>query len=66
MFGAAFPVRSQVFFPTSVIISNPFEQLFASDMYEVLDPRWASSLLGFIAITMVPIPFVLQKYSIQP
>lgn len=37
--------------------------LFASDMYEALDPRWASSLLGFIAITMVPIPFVLQRYG---
>ncbi|KDR85321.1 hypothetical protein GALMADRAFT_234133 [Galerina marginata CBS 339.88] len=37
--------------------------LFASDMYDALDPRWASSLLGFIAILMVPIPYVLRRYG---
>ncbi|KAF8167782.1 polyamine transporter 1 [Crassisporium funariophilum] len=37
--------------------------LFASDLYKALDPRWASSLLGFIAITMVPIPFVLKNFG---
>ncbi|KAF4623183.1 hypothetical protein D9613_002094 [Agrocybe pediades] len=37
--------------------------LFASDMYDALDPRWASTLLGFIAILMIPIPFVLKRYG---
>ncbi|KAF9569882.1 polyamine transporter 1 [Agrocybe pediades] len=37
--------------------------LFASDMYDALDPRWASTLLGFIAILMIPIPFVLKRYA---
>ncbi|GLA09220.1 hypothetical protein AnigIFM60653_011299 [Aspergillus niger] len=32
--------------------------LFATQMYEKLDYEWASSLLGFIAILLVPIPFI--------
>ncbi|CBF80125.1 uncharacterized protein ANIA_07796 [Aspergillus nidulans FGSC A4] len=32
--------------------------LFATQMYERLGYEWASSLLGFIAILLVPIPFV--------
>ncbi|KAL4806061.1 polyamine transporter [Aspergillus unguis] len=32
--------------------------LFATQMYEKLDYEWASSLLGFIAILLVPIPWV--------
>jgi multidrug resistance protein len=32
--------------------------LFATQMYERLGDEWASSLLGFIAILLVPIPFV--------
>lgn len=37
--------------------------LFAGSMYRSLDPRWASSLLGFVALLMVPIPFVFKKYG---
>ncbi|KAF8595800.1 MFS general substrate transporter [Ceratobasidium sp. AG-I] len=37
--------------------------LFATSMYERLDPRVASSILGAIAILMVPIPFVLKRYG---
>lgn len=32
--------------------------LFASQMYNKLGYEWASSLLGFIAILLVPIPFI--------
>ena len=32
--------------------------LFATQMYEKLGLEWASSLLGFIAILLVPTPFV--------
>ncbi|KAF5355774.1 hypothetical protein D9756_004068 [Leucocoprinus leucothites] len=35
--------------------------LFAGSMYRSLDPRWASSLLGFVALLMVPIPFVFKN-----
>ncbi|KAJ1029291.1 hypothetical protein NDA13_002542 [Ustilago tritici] len=35
--------------------------LFATQMFETLNPRWASTLLGFIALLMVPVPFLLYK-----
>ncbi|KAH8108013.1 MFS general substrate transporter [Cristinia sonorae] len=37
--------------------------LFATQMYESLNPRWASTLLGFIAVLLAPIPFVLMRYG---
>ena len=37
--------------------------LFATQMYEQLNSRWASTLLGLLAIVMAPIPFVLTKYG---
>ncbi|KAI3622595.1 putative mfs-multidrug-resistance transporter [Moniliophthora roreri] len=37
--------------------------LFARQMYAALGPRWASSLLGFIALAMTPIPFVFVKFG---
>lgn len=38
------------------------EQLFASKMYAALGPRWASTVVGCVAIAMVPIPFALRRY----
>lgn len=37
--------------------------LFASQMFENLNPRWASTLLGCIAVLLAPIPFVLKRYG---
>ncbi|KAI0080277.1 MFS general substrate transporter [Panus rudis PR-1116 ss-1] len=37
--------------------------LFANQMYETLNPRWASTLLGCIAVLMAPIPFILKRYG---
>ncbi|KAJ7786188.1 major facilitator superfamily domain-containing protein [Mycena metata] len=37
--------------------------LFATQMYTALGPRWASSLLGFVALVMIPIPFVLKRFG---
>ncbi|TFK77215.1 MFS general substrate transporter [Pluteus cervinus] len=37
--------------------------LFATRMYVVLNPRWASTILGLIAVLMIPIPLVLAKYG---
>ena len=37
--------------------------LFATQMYEQLNPRWASTLLGCLALLMTPIPFVLRRYG---
>ena len=37
--------------------------LFANQMYNTLNPRWASTLLGCIAILLGPIPFILKRYG---
>lgn len=37
--------------------------LFATQMYERLNYEWASSLLGFIAILLVPIPFIFFYFG---
>lgn len=39
--------------------------LFATGMYHKLGVGWASSLLGFLSIAFIPIPFVLYKYGRQ-
>ncbi|KAJ8591490.1 hypothetical protein M405DRAFT_764751 [Rhizopogon salebrosus TDB-379] len=37
--------------------------LFATQMYDRLGPQWASTLLGFIALILMPTLFVLSKYG---
>jgi len=37
--------------------------LFASQMFVKLNPRWASTVLAFIAVVLFPIPFALYKYG---
>lgn len=37
--------------------------LFASAMFRKLGVDWASSLLGFLSIAFIPIPFLLYKYG---
>ncbi|KAK7425165.1 hypothetical protein QQX98_000079 [Neonectria punicea] len=37
--------------------------LFTLQMYEKLGIHWASSLLGFIALSLLPVPWVLFKYG---
>lgn len=37
--------------------------LFAFQMYDTLNPRWASTLLGLLAVLLAPIPFVLRRYG---
>jgi hypothetical protein len=32
-------------------------------MFDSLNPRWASTLLGFVAAAMIPIPIVLRRYG---
>lgn len=32
-------------------------------MYERLGYQWASALLGFLILIMVPLPFVFSKYG---
>ncbi|KAG8857218.1 hypothetical protein FRB96_005893 [Tulasnella sp. 330] len=36
---------------------------FATQMYEKLSPRWASTLLAGITLILIPIPFILYRYG---
>ncbi|KAI0004215.1 MFS general substrate transporter [Russula compacta] len=37
--------------------------LFARQMFDALNPRWASTLLGIVAAVMIPIPIILRRYG---
>lgn len=37
--------------------------LFALQMYKKLGIAWATSLLGFVSVALLPIPWVLFKYG---
>jgi hypothetical protein len=37
--------------------------LFGTQMFENLGYRWAGSLLGFLALLLMPIPFILDKWG---
>jgi len=37
--------------------------LFGQQMYRTLGYEWASTLLGFLAMLLIPIPFVFSKYG---
>ncbi|PVH87179.1 putative caffeine resistance protein 5 [Cadophora sp. DSE1049] len=58
-------------YAASVLAGNDFFRssfgagfpLFAGAMYRKLGVAWASSLLGFLAIAFIPIPFVLYFYG---
>jgi len=58
-------------YAASVLAGNDFMRsssgagfpLFAAAMYKNLGVNWASSLLGFLAICFIPIPFVLYRVS---
>ncbi|EKM55507.1 uncharacterized protein PHACADRAFT_173640 [Phanerochaete carnosa HHB-10118-sp] len=64
-------IDSYLFFAASALAANTVVRsffgagfpLFAAQMYDTLDPRWASSLLGFLALVMMPIPLVLFKFG---
>lgn len=37
--------------------------LFASQMYNGMNPHWASSLLGFVSLALAPAPFAFYRYG---
>ncbi|EJT97844.1 MFS general substrate transporter [Dacryopinax primogenitus] len=37
--------------------------MFATQMFDKLSPRWPSTLLGCIALLMIPIPVILMRYG---
>ena len=58
-------------YAASVLAGNDFMRssfgagfpLFAAAMYNNLGVNWASSLLGFLSIAFIPIPFALHRYG---
>ncbi|KAG8938323.1 hypothetical protein FRC04_009078 [Tulasnella sp. 424] len=51
---------------SSIVVRSAFAAgfpLFSTQMYEKLNPRWASTLLAGLALLMLPIPFVLYRYG---
>jgi hypothetical protein len=63
-FGAGFPLFGEL---QSGHLSHRHKLLLtpttANQMYASLGTQWASSLLGFIALAMTPVPLVLIKYG---
>ena len=61
-------------YAASVLAGNDFMRssfgagfpLFATGMYHNLGTAWASSLLGFLSIAFIPIPFVLHRVRPLP
>lgn len=37
--------------------------LFTNAMYNKLGAAWASSLLGFVSVGLIPIPFLFHRYG---
>lgn len=61
--GAAFPL----FTIPSMLPPCPYvpcaDNLIFGIVYERLGIAWATSLLGFLSLTMLPIPWILFKYG---
>lgn len=58
LFVAASALASNTVFRSAFGAAFP---LFANQMYDALNPRWASTLLGFVALIMIPIPVILRR-----
>lgn len=71
MQGINYLIDVYLMFANSAIAANTFVRsilggsfpLFAMAMYHNLGVNWASSLLGFIAVVMIPIPVVFYIYG---
>jgi MFS transporter, DHA1 family, multidrug resistance protein len=66
--GDAYPEYAASVFAGNDLVRSSFGAgfpLFATAMYNKLGVGWASSLLGFLAIAFIPIPFFLYKYGEQ-
>ncbi len=37
--------------------------LCALEMYDALGLGWGNSLLGFIAVALIPVPFLIKRYG---
>lgn len=62
----AYTVNAASALAAGVIVRSCFGAafpLFARQMYSRLGTKWGSSLLGFLALAMTPIPFLLYHYG---
>ena len=65
-----FPDWSQVFSASALAglglvrnIAGAGFPLFGEQMFTYLGNQWAASLLAFLAVLLVPIPFILGRYG---
>ena len=64
-------IDSYLMFAASAISANSFLRslfgavfpLFAVQMFNNLGVNWAGSLLAFISVALVPMPFIFYKYG---
>lgn len=67
----AFTVEAYVPVAASALAANTIVRsafggafpLFTNQMYRALNPRWASTVFAFLALIMVPMPFIFHKYG---
>ncbi|KAJ5805760.1 uncharacterized protein N7503_003362 [Penicillium pulvis] len=63
VYGAKYSASSNGASSFSRYILSAAFPLFVTQMYEKLGVGWASSLLGFLALSMAPIPWVFYHYG---
>jgi DHA1 family multidrug resistance protein-like MFS transporter len=64
--GDAYPKYVASVYASNDLVRSSFGAafpLFANAMYAKLGLGWASSLLGFLSVAFIPIPFVLYFYG---
>lgn len=64
--GDAYPKHVSSVYAGNDLVRSSFGAafpLFANAMYHKLGVAWASSLLGFLSVAFIPIPFVLYYYG---
>ena len=64
--GDAYPKYIASVYASNDLVRSSFGAafpLFANAMYTKLGVGWASSLLGFLAVAFIPIPFVLFRFG---
>lgn len=62
-----------LFFAASALAGNTFMRsmfggvfpLFARQMFVNMKIKWAGTLLGCVAVAMIPVPFLFYKYGVQ-
>lgn len=62
----AFTIHASSAIAANTVLRSLFEAILplaGQPMYKALGLGWGNSLLAFIALAMIPIPFILIKYG---